>query len=233
MELIEYLFDNDFSEDYENDYKIKMANKNYQTYLNFDDQLSLLQFQEFLCQNKSGIINEIKMIKSQFLYDSYTHGINHNIRVLIFAYYLSKKINLNNIDFKIVMDACRYHDVGRINDLYDEKHGLRSANMIEKIVDDAIYNNSENLNLLKAIIESHSIPDREMAKIFKKYKLLDEDRYKLLTYILKDADGLDRVRLSINNRCFCDLNPKYLRFDESKRLVKMAHTINMIFNNGK
>lgn len=229
MDKFEYLLNNKISDDYESDYKVKMDNKNYQIYLNFDNQLSFLQFQKFLYQNKEEIINQIQNIKSQFLYNSYTHGINHNIRVLIFAYYLAKNLNLNNIDFQIVMDACKYHDVGRINDLYDEKHGLRSANMIEKIVDDGIYADSENLNLLKSIIESHSIPDREMIKIFKKYKLIDENRYKLLACILKDADGLDRVRLSINNKCFCDLNPKYLRFDESKKLVRCAHYLNSVY----
>ena len=124
------------------------------------------------------------------------------------------------------MDACKYHDVGRVNDLYDEKHGLRSAKKIDQIVDSDIYNDLENLNLLKSIIEYHSIPDKEIDKIIKKYKLTNIDRFILLSNILKDSDGLDRVRLSINSRKFCDLNPKYLRCDESFKLVKISHILN-------
>ena len=218
-------------EDYSSDYENKCYNKNYKQYLDLDNQLSMTDFVSFIVSNKKLFFNEIHNIKDKYLYSSITHGLNHNIRVLLFAFYLAKKTNLNEEDFRIIMDACKYHDVGRINDLYDERHGLRSSEMIDKIVDDEIYNNKENLNVLKAIIEYHSIPDREIDKIYRKYKLNDLTRYKLLATILKDADGLDRVRLSINNKVFSDLNPRYLRLDESKELVKISHIINFMFVN--
>ncbi len=39
-----------------------------------------------------------------------------------------------------------------------------------------------------------------------------------LTAILKDADGLDRVRIR-------DLNPRFLRFPESRKLVSFAEAL--------
>lgn len=226
------LLDNDYNNDCETDYKIKIQNKNYQKYLNFDNQLSFKEFQNFIIKNKKQIIKEIETIKVEYLYASFTHGFNHNVKVLLFGMYLSRKLNLDEVDFRILMDACKYHDVGRTNDLYDEKHGFLSAKMIEQIIDDPIYNDLENINFLKAIIEFHSVPDREFNKITKKYKIKDIERFKKLAYILKDADGLDRVRLSINNKIFSDLNPKYLRIDDSFNLVKCAHILNYIVIKG-
>lgn len=220
-------------ENFYDDYYAKCNNINYQRFLDLDSQLSIEEFINFIKNNQEQIFYEIYNIKKEYLYVSITHGLNHNIRVLLFAFYLSKKINLNEEDFRIIMDACKYHDVGRINDLYDEKHGLRSSEMIDQIIDDQIYKNKENLNNLKAIIEYHSIPDREIDKVYRKYKLNDLTRYKLLAKILKDADGLDRVRLSVNNKSFCNLNPRYLRLEESKKLVKISHTLNYMFINDK
>ena len=78
-------------------------------------------------------------------------------------------------------------------------------------------------------MEFHSIPDKMIFKVIKKYGV-DIERFKLLAFILKDVDGLDRVRTSINNKTFSDLNPKYLRLEESKKLVKISHIINYIFS---
>ena len=182
-----------------------------------------------LKQYKEFILSEIRKIKTRYIFKSYVHGLNHNIKVLLFALYIAYKNNLDDIDLKILIDACIYHDIGRINDIYDEKHGLRSAEVISKIVDSKIYKDKESLNMLKAIVEYHSIPDKFNKRIFNKYKLQNYERFILLANILKDADGLDRLRTSINNKTFSDLNPKYLRLDESKKLVKVSHVVNMIF----
>ena len=230
IEVIDAILNNEVIEDdYNKDYIMKLNNINYKRFLNDVEQLSPLEFKNFLITNKDEIYNELNTIKSDFLYDSVIHGINHNIRVLLFAFYLGKKLELNETDFRIIMDACKYHDVGRENDLYDENHGPRSAKLIDKIVDDDIYKNDENRNLLKAIIEYHSIPDSKIDDIYSKYQLSDKERYKILAVLLKDADGLDRVRLSINNPFYSDLNPRYLRIPYSLNLVKCSHYLNSMF----
>lgn len=227
--IIEILDSNIIESEYESDYLIKLKNNNYIRYLNIEDQISLNDFGAYLKQYKEFILSEIRKIKTRYIFKSYVHGLNHNIKVLLFALYIAYKNNLDDIDLKILIDACIYHDIGRINDIYDEKHGLRSAEVISKIVDSKIYKDKESLNMLKAIVEYHSIPDKFNKRIFNKYKLQNYERFILLANILKDADGLDRVRTSINNKTFSDLNPKYLRLDESKKLVKVSHIVNMIF----
>lgn len=231
LEVIDEIINKNVLEtDYDNDYIAKLNNINYQKYLG-DFQLSLMDFKKFLIMYQDEIYKEINTIKSEFLYISITHGINHNIRVLLFAFYLEKQLKLNDVDSRILLDACKYHDVGRIDDLYDEKHGLRSAQMIDKIVDSDIYKDVQNLDMLKSIIEYHSIPDSKIDKIINKYKISDVPRFKILASILKDADGLDRVRLSVNNHTFSSLNPKYLRIPQSLNLIKCAHLLNSMFIN--
>lgn len=132
------------------------------------------------------------------------------------------------VDFRIILDACKYHDVGRVNDLYDPKHGILGAKLVDKIIDDPIYNNVENLKILRAIIEFHSIPDKYFNNIIKKYQIENIDRFKIVAFILKDADNLDRVRLSLNKKTISDLDPNYLRINESLKLVKCSHIINYI-----
>lgn len=215
--------------DYEFDYNIKLNNQNYRKYLKIENQLSFDEFCIFFKNNETQINDEINSIKKEYLYKSNMHGFNHNVKVLIFGFYLTKKYNLDSIDTRIILDACKYHDIGRINDLYDEKHGLNSAKKIGEVVDAKIYETEENINILKAIVEFHSIPDKMIFKVIKKYGV-DIERFKLLAFILKDVDGLDRVRTSINNKTFSDLNPKYLRLEESKKLVKISHIINYIFS---
>lgn len=227
--IIEILDSNVIESEYGSDYLIKLKNNNYIRYLNIEDQISLNDFGVYLKQYKEFILSEIRKIKTRYIFKSYVHGLNHNIKVLLFALYIAYKNNLDDIDLKILIDACIYHDIGRINDIYDEKHGLRSAEVISKIVDSKIYKDKESLNMLKAIVEYHSIPDKFNKRIFNKYKLQNYERFILLANILKDADGLDRLRTSINNKTFSDLNPKYLRLDESKKLVKVSHIVNMIF----
>ena len=48
-----------------------------------------------------------------------------------------------------------------------------------------------------------------------KYSIDDRDRATLIARLLKDADGLDRVRVS-------DLDPSFLRFKESLKFVDFA-----------
>ncbi len=52
----------------------------------------------------------------------------------------------------------------------------------------------------------------------KSHELTERDESFRLTHLLKDADGLDRVRLG-------DLNPKYLRTPQAHDLVNFAQSL--------
>lgn len=165
-------------------------------------------------------------INKKYIYKSDMHGIKHNYRVIFYAFVICYLNNITGDNYKIIMDACKYHDVGRINDEKDDMHGLRSSNIIPQILNNDLFYNDDNLSYLKAIVELHSIDDSNNEKIFKKYHLHDYNRFKLLYSVLKDADGLDRVRLYYKYPNIKWLNPSMLRLDSSKKLIKCAHELN-------
>lgn len=69
-ENINLLFNKIYDKEYETDYNLKKLNKNYKKFIDFNNQLSFLNFQEFLNENKDIILYEIKTIKKEYLYDS-------------------------------------------------------------------------------------------------------------------------------------------------------------------
>lgn len=156
------------------------------------------------------LLESIRNINTSVLYNSNTHGIDHNIRTCIFAYFIAINLNLSLDDINLVIEASKYHDIGRINDEDDGYHGFRSATKLDGLVNLS----NEDMNIIKAMITSHSINDKLFSRVFEHFKISDEERCLKLTKILKDADGLDRVRLGSEW-----LDPNYLRFNVSKELV--------------
>lgn len=146
------------------------------------------------------------------------HGVLHSKRVLLLAYIISLYQKLNYRDLQIILTAAKYHDIGRMNDKYDKKHGIKSFKKMQKL--GLIYEewDEEDINILQYIIENHCISDEEGIKKINEYQIQDRDRALLLYKILKDADGLDRVRLE-------DLDINYLRLPISKSLVMCAYEI--------
>jgi HD superfamily phosphodiesterase len=156
-----------------------------------------------------------------FLNPDSIHGVLHAKRVLLLSYIIGLYEDLDDTDMEIVLTAAKYHDIGRTNDKYDEIHGILSFNkMLQlKLVDKEM----EDINILRFIMESHCISDENGLKNLKKYSIKDTDRAICLYKVLKDADGLDRVRLH-------DMDISYLRLPTSKRLPFVAQ---QIFNNLK
>lgn len=172
---------------------------------------------------------KIKNIKKEFLYRSKIHGIYHSEKVALNAYLIGLDQNLDDIDMEILMDAAIYHDIGRINDFEDAFHGLASANNIDKVVNNVIYDDVDNLKILKAIIDYHSQNDKKLRINFENYEIKEEyyDRYVKLAKILKDADALDRKRFV--EKCNAALNPKFLRFNISHKLINLSEEINKFY----
>lgn len=175
------------------------------------------------------LTNILKGIQKHKLYRSQIHGLYHSEKVLLFAYLIGKKMNLNPVDFQILIDAAIYHDIKRENDFEDAFHGYVSAQNIENVIDNKIYEDETNLKILKAIIDIHSQDDKNALNNFYNYDIDEEEyeRYKMLYSILKDADALDRTRFVETS--MATLNPKFLRLDFSKSLISLAKDINLMY----
>lgn len=176
--------------------------------------------------SRDKIITIIKAIKEKHLYSSLFHGLHHSEKVLLFSYILGLYFKISEIDLQILTDAAIYHDIGRIDETEEAIHGLVSARKIDKVVDNPIYQNPQNLAILKAICDGHSRDDKYIDIIAEDYEIEEEniERYKMLFKILKDADALDRTRFMKTSSAA--LNEKYLRFPISKQLIELANSIN-------
>lgn len=226
--LLNLFLNGNLEESLIDDYQEKTGNIQY---MELKEQCSLQKVLVWFQENGhiERFLEEINSIKENYLYSSFSHGINHNERVLFWAYFLAFQTNLDPVSIRIVLDGAKYHDIGRKNDLLDPKHGARSASMIAQVVDDPIYQDERNLNLLKGIVELHSQTDKNASKIIKKYEIENEQLFDLLFQILKDADALDRVRLTYMKKRFSALNPNYLRISVSKTLLQAAHSLNEFY----
>lgn len=162
---------------------------------------------------KEQFIQKIKNIQPEKLYKSNMHGINHNIRVSIFAYILANFEDISMREFEMLIDCAKYHDIGRIDDCVDYKHGLKSASKFDFLID----YNEEELNLMKTIVACHCMNDSEIDKYIEIYKVKDKNKCKKLFNLLKDADGLDRVRLP-----YPKIQIDMLRTNTAKRIVLFA-----------
>ena len=185
--------------------------------------------------NKEEFLKILNDIDKKQLYNSPIHGLYHSEKVLLFSYLIGKYYNFNEQDMRIICDAAKYHDIGRVGDDENKFHGNKSSENIDSVIK---YDDEYELALLKAIMNEHSRPDNEADRSFDDYfwSFEDEDpnyseekireykkRYDFLYKALKDADALDRFRLI--GTCAA-LDEDYLRLDYSKELISMAEEIN-------
>ncbi len=145
------------------------------------------------------------------LFRSHLHGQGHALRVLVLGALLAQRAKLDEYWTRLLMLACAYHDVGRIDDSYDVDHGVRAVSHLGNITGLS----GEPLRCLQAAVEAHSRPDRQMEQVLEKYEVSTNEDARELTKLLKDADGLDRVRLDV-------LDTAYLRHPYSPGLEPVA-----------
>lgn len=165
-------------------------------------------------------------IKEELLFKSDLHGISHNERVAIFAFAIGILENLNDNDLKILLEAAKYHDIGRINNGIDGNHGIRSAKKIDSI---GLELDDEEIELLKTICICHSSDDKKFEEIFESNNIKDVNRCRVLANILKDADALDRVRLPRTRI----LDARYLRTESARRMTAGAYELFYNYNEVK
>lgn len=165
------------------------------------------------------LLDFLQVLNRKALFASPIHGEGHIERVMLLGTLLAKDNHLNEEDADLLLHCCSYHDVGRVDDSYDLLHGYRSSLQLAALTG----KKGEALKLMQAAVEAHSILDDEMDRIISKYDPSDLERYRKIARILKDSDGLDRVRLDL-------LDPKYLRTSSSRDYVDFANHLFLNYN---
>jgi len=163
-----------------------------------------------------------KVIPEHYLDSIGIHGTEHTKRVLLLSAILADLNELSPAEKDILYHGAVYHDIGRTCNGVDNSHGLKSW---RKIKDLGILDkeDEEFEKALEYVITNHSISDSQVKEFTRGCGNI---RVKLIFELLKDSDGLDRVRLG-------DLKVKYLRNEYSKELVEVAKRIYENNNNWK
>lgn len=160
------------------------------------------------------LLTTLEELKQDELFVSHMHGLGHIERTILQGGFCAMDQNLSEADTRLLLAACSYHDVGRINDWVDDLHGHRSAQELARLTPYC----GEELLLIQGAVDAHSRRDVVLEETIDGYGAADRPRAIRLAKLLKDADGLDRARLG-------DLDPRYLRFDTSRSRVALAERV--------
>ena len=154
----------------------------------------------------TGLLRKFEPKRDWLKHPSYDHGVGHLTRVFILQELICDLLDQRgvSIDREAVRYAAMAHDVGRINDFEDPGHGMNSAKWMKDNLTNIL--TPETLDTATYIVHWHSLSDSEAPVMTTELK------------VLKDADGLDRVRLG-------DMNESYLRLDVSKSLIGTAQKL--------
>ena len=82
---------------------------------------------DIVLSDTSEIISILDSLKPEVLYKSDFHGLYHSQKVCFYAYIIGKRMGLDENEMKIILDAAKYHDIGRENDEKDPNHGKKSC----------------------------------------------------------------------------------------------------------
>lgn len=146
-----------------------------------------------------------------FAHESQLHGQAHVARVIVHAFLLIDALGLEAYSSK-VWAAAYIHDIGRRHDGVCAEHGRYAMEKVATLpqVKSLLAEggvSAEDWEGISVAVENHC--REEIPKTHPHWTL---------TAILKDADGLDRVRLG-------DLDPSFFRFPESQGLVPFAKAL--------
>lgn len=141
--------------------------------------------------------------RSWLAHDSQLHAVDHMARVFIMQELICQQLASQGVTVNRTATrfATMVHDVGRIDDGADPQHGSRSAAWMRQNLADKM--SPTDMDVASYIVHWH-VPDDSEAPV-----MTTE------LQVMKDADGLDRVRLG-------DLDVSRLRTDAAKTLVGIA-----------
>jgi HD superfamily phosphodiesterase len=152
------------------------------------------------------LVRDFEPQESWLAHDSSIHGVGHMSRVFILQELICDLLEKRGtiVNREATRWAAMTHDVGRVDDGVDLEHGKRSAEWIKSNLQDQL--SPELMDMVTYIVHWHVPPDEEAPVMTTELK------------VLKDADGLDRVRLG-------DLDTRYLRTNVALELVAMARQL--------
>lgn len=153
-----------------------------------------------------------ELMSLEFAQNSNEHGYSHEARVMLLGLMIGTHLNLSSRDLKVLATASLYHDLQRVNDIDDEKHGRDGKEFYHQTV-------ANPDPLVEFLCEYHCLPDEEGYKEIRNDRKLSKNRSraKLLYDIFKDADALDRCRFGLRA-----LDVNQLRLPISKKLPLVA-----------
>lgn len=205
------LFDNSDEKNVKNINEVGFIKGNYQNVKKLIDNV-LNKYSYYLTH--SFIISK-NLFYSKEAFGS-IHGVDHCSRVLLWALIIGANYNLSQAEEHALFLSALFHDCGRKND-NAEIHGEISAKKVLNNQKDFIEEfkmTKDVIEVMKYLITFHDINDDDIP-----YYNETEIRTNLLLKILKDADALDRYRLS-NYRFEFDVS--FLRTKEAKELPLLA-----------
>ena len=147
-----------------------------------------------------------------FDHHSLLHGINHTFRVMVHVLEIGKAAGLSH-EIPEAFCAAFIHDMGRKHDGWCTAHGQWSATRKLPLFKDLF---------LEIGIDQNGLKNIQAAATFHSQHYEPESShpaYKTIA-LLKDADALDRIRISED-----DLRPELLRYPESHLLIGFARNL--------
>ena len=191
-------------------------------------------------------ISESKYYKEITPELGYQHKIGHIQKVMLFSQIIAMRENLDEMQMRILLAATAFHDSGRKKDRDNGEHGRLSAEVAGEYFRRNEVNpfgiTSEEIGIVQTVIAYHVVNESEQGKVDEeKLKILcfeydiknlkNIEKIKQICAILKDADALDRARLSSGASAKNSLNPQFLRTDTAKNIsiIEFARRINQVY----
>lgn len=159
-------------------------------------------------------LRAIERLNLDVLYESAIHGLGHIERTICHGAMCAMDESLGEADTSLLLDACSYHDIGRSRDGLDFEHGSVAARFIGLVTG----REGEDLLILKGAVDAHSRKEHQLPEILSQYHAADRAQAMNIAQLLKDADGLDRVRI-------WDLDVKFLRRQSSVKREPFAQEL--------
>lgn len=152
------------------------------------------------------LLYEFETQEAWLMHDGLLHGVPHMTRVFILQELICDRLEEQGtvVNRHAIRWAASVHDVGRLDDGIDLEHGRRSAEWMRKNQPQSM--SAEAVDIATYIVHWHVPHDSDAPVMTTELK------------VLKDADGLDRVRLG-------DLDESYLRTDAARNLVQTARQL--------
>jgi hypothetical protein len=146
-----------------------------------------------------------------FSFRSHLHGQRHVARVMVHAFHLVQVTGAHDEGIRL-WASVYIHDIARTHDGVSRRHGAHACHRLESESD------------LKATLFRGGVREADLDAITTAVTKHSDGEVRppnphwRLTALLKDADGLDRVRLG-------DLDARMLRHPEARSMVRFAQRL--------